>query len=128
MAVLALVPFKDYVMLVSTAANGSHTTAYQGLRDQGGWTQLKFHPRTWIEFNEVFGMDNSAASQLRASSVDFTSPYAQLTRNQTFLGNVIFRPRAALIFSAEFRKLRSTPITGAVNNALIYSLSAGFEF
>ena len=120
--------FKDHISVVSMAADGSHTTTYKGLRDQGGWTQLKFHPHTWIEFNEVFGMDSSAASQLRSASVDSTGPYARLARNQTFLSNVIFRPRTALIFSAEYRKLRSTPITGAVDNALIYSLSAGFEF
>ena len=120
--------YKDYVILLSKAANSSQTATYKGLRDQGGWAQLKFHPRSWIEFNEVFGMDNSSASQLRSSFVDPTSAYAQLTRNQTVLSNVIFRPRTALILSAEFRKLRSTPITGAVNNALIYSLSAGFEF
>ena len=103
-------------------------THAQGLHDNGGWTQIKFQPSNWLEFNAAFGQDNALSSQLRAAYVSQSDPYSALARNQTFLGNAIFRPRASFLLSLEYRKLRSWPLSSAVNEANLFGLAAGYEF
>ena len=98
------------------------------LRNEGGWAQLKFHPADWFEANGVFGQDNDSAKQLRYSHVPTTDPYSGLARNQTFLGNVIFRPTSSFLLSLEYRKLRSWQLISPVSQAQIFGLAAGFEF
>jgi hypothetical protein len=98
------------------------------LRNEGGWAQLKFHPVDWFEANGVFGQDNDSAHQLRYSHVSLANPYSGLARNQTFLGNVIFRPTNSFLLSLEYRKLRSWQLISPVNQAQIFGLAAGFEF
>ncbi len=120
--------FKDYVVRTFVEADGTQKDYYEGLRDRGGWAQLKFHPLQSIEFNEAIGTDNSTAAQIRDGAVSPIRTYGQLTRTQTFLTNIIYRPRAAIILSGEFRNLHSVAITGPLNSAHIYSLAAGFEF
>lgn len=104
------------------------STKAVGLRDEGGWAQLKFHPRDFFELNSAFGQDNDSAAQMRADGVSLANPYSGLARNQTFLGNVVFRPRASFLLSFEFRKLRSWQLVSPLNAAQILSLSAGYEF
>jgi hypothetical protein len=100
----------------------------RGLHDAGGWSQLKVQPRPWVELNAAFGQDNALATQLRAAYAAQTDPYSALARNQTFLGNAIFRPRASFLLSLEYRKLRSWPLSSTVNEANIVGLAAGYEF
>ena len=99
-----------------------------GLHDQGGWTQLKFKPTDRFELNGAFGMDNSTAYQLWISGETPSNAYNGLARNQTFLGNAIFRPRASILLSVEYRKLRSWQLTSTANEANIVGLAAGYEF
>lgn len=99
-----------------------------GLRDEGGWAQLKYKIGSRFEFNGAFGMDNSSAGQLWKSSTPLTNPYSTLARNQTFMGNAIFRPRASFLLSLEYRKLKSWPLTSTANEANIVGLAAGYEF
>jgi hypothetical protein len=99
-----------------------------GLRDVGGWAQLKFHPINPLELNGAFGQDNDSAAQLRATGISLANPYSGLARNQTFLGNVIFRPRASFLLSLEYRKLRSWQLMSPRNDAQIFGLAAGYEF
>jgi len=126
--------FKDIV----TTYQYGHSTALaeaaapyyraQGLHDAGGWSQVKFQPRGWVELNAAFGHDDALASQLRQAYGTATDPYSTLARNQTFLGNAIFRPRASFLLSLEYRKLRSWPLSSKVNEADIVGLAAGYEF
>jgi hypothetical protein len=107
---------------------GAQLTGDEGLRDEGGWAQLKFHPTSLLEFNGAFGQDNDTAAQLRATDISTGNPYSGLARNQTFLGNVVFRPRASFLLSLEYRKLRSWQLIGPLNRAQIFGLAAGYEF
>lgn len=99
-----------------------------GLHDQGGWTQLKFHFNSLLEFNGAFGQDNDTAAQLRSTGISLANPYSGLARNRTFLGNAIFRPRASFLLSLEYRKLDSWQIVSAANTAQVIGLAAGYEF
>ncbi len=79
------------------------TTVVQGLNSAGGWAQLKFRATDKLEFNGAYGEDNPQARQLRGL------PYSQsaLARNQSAFGNFIYQPRSDLLFSLEYRHMRT---------------------
>jgi hypothetical protein len=52
----------------------------------------------------------------------------QYARNNSFLGNFIYRPRTYLIFSPEYRHLETWPYDGPANVANIFTLSVGYQF
>jgi hypothetical protein len=74
-----------------------------GLDSVGGWSQLKFKATSKLEFNAAFGLDNPTASEIRAAFRD--QPYPQ--QNRSSLTNFIYRPRSNLLFSGEYRHLRT---------------------
>jgi hypothetical protein len=83
---------------------------FRPVNSAGGWSQLKFMATPRLEFNGVFGTDRPFAADLRA----FPSPVGYypsvLTANRSAMMNFIFRPRSDLLFSGEFRHLRTTEI------------------
>jgi hypothetical protein len=119
--------FKDSILLYGQPhlAGSEQLT---GLKDAGGWSQLKFKAAERVEFNFAFGQDNAASGQLRRADLDITNAYVGLARNQTAFGNVVFRPTSTILLSAEYRKLRSWQVTGAADTADILGLAAGYEF
>lgn len=76
----------------------------------GGWAQLKYHPATKLEFNLAFGQDNPFASDLRAFDNVHSYGDPTVTRNQGMFGNVIYRPRSDVLFSLEYRRLKTYSI------------------
>ena len=104
------------------------STAVRGLNTVGGWTQLKYQPVSKLEFNGAFGLDNPYATDLRAF------PYAQaygnpgLARNFGSFANVILRPRSDLLFSAEYRHLKTYMINNGPNSADHVNLMMGVLF
>jgi hypothetical protein len=54
--------------------------------------------------------------------------YQNLTVNRTFTGNVIYAPSAYLLFSLEYRRLKSSPIVGLPAQSNIIGLGAGYKF
>jgi hypothetical protein len=94
----------------------------------GGWGQFKYRVNTRSEFNAAGGYGGLNSTGLRGLSA--TSPnFATIpARNQTFLANYILRPRSDLLFSVEYRHLRTFNVTGAPNTADIVGLAAGFLF
>lgn len=83
-------------------------TSIRGLDAIGGWSQLKFRASSKLEFNAGAGQDNPFASELRAfpySAYQVNQQNGVVTRNQSELFNVIYRPRSDLIFSAEYRHI-----------------------
>jgi hypothetical protein len=83
-------------------------TSIRGLDAIGGWSQLKFRASSKLEFNAGFGQDNPFAGELRAfpySAYQANQQNGVVTRNQSGLLNVIYRPRSDLIFSAEYRHI-----------------------
>jgi regulator of replication initiation timing len=80
------------------------------LNSAGGWSQLKFSATPRLEFNGVFGSDNPFASDIH----DFRAPVgvysSVLTANRSAMANFIYKPRSDLLFSGEYRHLRTTEI------------------
>jgi hypothetical protein len=95
----------------------------------GGWAQLKFRASPKLEFNAAFGQDNPFAADIRAFA-----GYAQslgdptLTRNRGAFGNVIYRPRSDLLFSLEYRRLRTFSIDNVSYEADQVNLGMGVLF
>lgn len=103
-------------------------TQIQAVNSIGGWTQLKFKLSPKLEFNGAFGLDNPYAQDLRA----FPSPVsyfpASVGQNRGGLINFVYRPRSALLFSAEYRHLRTFEVTDGGPTADQVSLSMGVLF
>ena len=114
--------YKDFV-------THSNYTVLRGLNAEGGWGQFKIKLTRSLEANFAMGEDNAFAGDLRGS--DFSSEqneYLQLARNRTGFGNVIYRPKAYLLFSAEYRNIHSWPIAGQGNSNQSLGLAAGYLF
>ncbi|MBT9332362.1 cell division protein ZapB [Paracidobacterium acidisoli] len=95
----------------------------------GGWTQLKarFNPVT--EANVFWGEDDADAGELRdGNPMSVTSAYFYLTRNRGVGANLIFRPKSYLVFSGEYRNLRSWYIYGPAQSAGDMTLTMGYLF
>ena len=108
--------------------NDSATTV-SGLNSMGGWSQLKFHATTKLEFNGAFGQDNPFADDVRSAA-----PWQQvyfnpsLTRNQSALANFIYRPRSDLLFSVEYLHLRTFTLSDDSYSAQHVSANVGVLF
>jgi hypothetical protein len=102
------------------------TTEVKGLNSVGGWAQLKYRPASKWEFNAAFGIDNPYAADLKF----FPQPYedSMLARNKGSFANMIYRPRSDLLFSAEYRHLRTYSLTEGGNNAGQLNLMMGVLF
>jgi hypothetical protein len=94
----------------------------------GGWTQLKFRLNAQNEFNVAAGTgDRKAAALRQILGTNFAAPLIP-ARNEMVFANYIFRPRSDLVFSAEYRRLRTYEVTGAPDRAGQVGLSVGFLF
>ncbi len=103
------------------------TSNFRALRSAGGWSQLKFMANPKLEFNGAFGIDNPFSRDVRwfPSPVGYY-PHA-LAANRSEMANFVYRPRSALLFSGEYRHLRTTEI-GGTNNADQVNLMMGVLF
>jgi hypothetical protein len=107
---------------------GSATTPIRGLDSAGGWSQLKLQLMSKLEINGVFAEDNAFASDVRGFATDQNNFITILGRNRGGLGNIIYRPRSDLLFSAEFRRLRSFPVYGNSSVTNQVNLAMGILF
>ena len=73
-------------------------------------------------------MDDAFAGEVRRYSVPAGTAYQNLSRNQTFTGNVIYKPSAYLLFSLEYRHLESSPELEPAAESNVIGLGAGFKF
>ena len=104
------------------------STTVRGLNTAGGWAQLKYQPVSKLEFNGAFGLDNPYATDLRAFPYGLAYGDSGLARNSGSFANVIFRPRSDLLFSAEYRHLKTYMINGGPNGADHVNLMMGVLF
>ena len=104
-------------------------TNVEPLNTMGGWAQLKFRATPKLEFNGAFGQDSPFAEDVRYFG-DQSSSYAPayFTANRAAFGNVIYRPRSDLVFSAEYRRLRSFTIYDNSYQAGQLNMSVGVLF
>jgi hypothetical protein len=98
------------------------------LNTVGGWAQLKYRPTAKLEFNAAFGQDNPFAADVRffADAVSYGDP--TLTRNQGMFANAIYRPRSDLLFSLEYRRLKTFSIYDYNSTAGQVNLAMGVLF
>ena len=104
------------------------TSSVLPLNTVGGWAQLKYRATSTLEFNAAFGQDNPFASDVRAfpNAQSYADP--TLTRNQGMFANVIYRPRSDLLFSLEYRRLKTFSIYDYNSNAGQVNLGMGILF
>jgi hypothetical protein len=117
--------YKDFAYRSNPNTGGYFVRA---LDDVGGWSQLKEKLSERLEFNGAYGMDNVFSGQMRHYVVTGGTMYQNLTINRTFTGNVIYAPSAYLLFSLEYRYLKSSPISGLPAHSNIIGLGAGYKF
>ncbi len=104
------------------------TTIVRGLDATGGWAQLKVKPAQKYEFNAVFGQDSSQASEVRRFPNTQTYFDPTLVGNRSWTANLLYHPRSDLLFSVEYRRLRTFSLTGASENANHINLAVGVLF
>jgi len=94
----------------------------------GGWSQFKFKVNAQNEFNVAAGTGGRNSASLRqALSASFPAPLIP-ARNEMMFANYIFRPRSDLVFSAEYRRIRTYEAAGAPDIAGQVGLAVGFLF
>ena len=103
-----------------TAVYASHST--------GGWTQLKFMPLAKLEFNGAFGEDFSTPANLQYVTQGGSYLGPLIGRNQSAFVNGIYHMRSNLMFSAEYRRLRTAESQPGIFTANQVSLSAATLF
>jgi hypothetical protein len=110
-------------------ANGSvFLTASGGVTpidSAGGWAQLKFKPLQKLEWNAAFGEDHAFLSGTRSFPAGFFE--MPVRRNESGMFNVIYQPRSSLVFSLEYRRLRTVRPAGP-STADHVNLAAGIIF
>jgi hypothetical protein len=115
----------------SVIFNGDPTstnTLVRALNAAGGWAQLKYRATSKLEFNGAFGLDNSFAADLRAFPFPQAYGDPNLARNAGSFANVIFRPRSDLLFSAEYRHLKTYMINNGPESANHVNFAMGVLF
>ena len=106
----------------------SSTSEVRPFNSTGGWSQVKLVPLQTLELNAAFGSDRSAPAgtlQLwRAGFIDAST----VRRNTSAFINGIYRVRSNLLFSIEYRRLRSVTFGGATYTAGHLSVGGGVGF
>ena len=100
----------------------------RGLDSEGGWTQLKFQLTPKLEFNGAIAEDDAFTADIRGFALNQNNSESILGRNRGALGNLVFRPRSDLVFSAELRRLRTFPVYNTSNALNQVNLSMGILF
>jgi hypothetical protein len=103
------------------------STTFRALDSIGGWAQLKFKVKSNFEINGAFGSDNPFAGELRRYNAHTIYP-GSFTRNLSPLVNFIYQIRSDILFSTEYRYLRSTVLDSGSNSANQINLSLGYIF
>ena len=103
------------------------TPGFRSVNSAGGWSQLKVIASSRLEFNGVFGMDNPFAADMHAFAAPVGYYPSVLTANRSEMANFVFRPRSDLLFSGEYRHLRTNQI-GGVNSADQVNMVMGVLF
>jgi hypothetical protein len=94
----------------------------------GGWSQLKLSVDATNEFNVAVGVGDRNSGEFAQAAALFPSLQYLAPRNEMLFVNYIFRPRSDLLFSPEYRRLRTYPINGAPAVASQVGIAAGFLF
>jgi hypothetical protein len=94
----------------------------------GGWSQFKVKVNARNEFNVAAGTSGRNSHDLRQAAATNYFISTVPARNQTVFVNYVFRPRSDLLFSAEYRRLRTYEVNGPPASAGQLGLAMGFLF
>jgi hypothetical protein len=100
----------------------------RALNSVGGWSQLKIKASSKLEFNAAFGVDSAFADDVRAFPLSPSYFGASLLENRSGLVNFIYRPRSDLLFSGEYRHLRTFDVDAGTPSAEQVNLMMGILF
>jgi hypothetical protein len=104
-------------------------STFRLLNDAGGWAQAKFRFTNILEANAAFGLDNGFSRDFHSLILPSDASGMQLrARNQMWSANLIYTPKTYLIFSPEFRHIRTFNINSNSSSADIFTLSLGYRF
>jgi hypothetical protein len=107
----------------------TQTAAYLArIGEYGGWSQLKFRVNSRNEFNVVAGGGGRDAGIFRQTAVTDSVVNGLAFKNESLMFNYVYRPRSDLVFSGEYRRLRTYLISGTTASAGETGISAGFIF
>jgi hypothetical protein len=122
------VPVAAYPLVTEPGYYPLAAYAIEGLTMIGGWTQLKLPVDIRNEFNVGAGTGGRYSAGLGA--IAQSNPYLDgfAARNQTLFVNYIFKPRSDLVFSVEYRRLRTYAIGDDPASAGQLGFAAGFLF
>jgi hypothetical protein len=115
----------------TAAWNGSllnPLTLVYGVDSVGGWAQLKYTTTSKLQFNAALGIDNPFANELREYGGNRTYYLQPLSKNESALVNFIYQPRSDIVFSMEFRRLKTFTLDSNSNTANVSSFSLGYIF
>jgi len=72
------------------------TPGQHGVEARGGWAQAQVNFNARWQANLTYGLESASAAQL---------PVGNRSRNQTYMGNIMFKVSPALTFAWEYRRL-----------------------
>jgi hypothetical protein len=101
-----------------------------GLDSMGGWIQLKYKATTKFQINAAFGDDNPFAAELRLTRANNipSSPFVP-SRNLSPFFNFIYQPRSDIVFSGEYRYLKTSGLdSNNPNTANLLNFAIGYIF
>jgi hypothetical protein len=77
------------------SVGGVGTPGEHGVLSRGGWTQAQFNINPKWQVNLAYGIDQPEASEL---------PVGNRDRNQTYMGNLMYKLTSSVTFAWEFRR------------------------
>ncbi|PYK86318.1 MAG: hypothetical protein DMF47_06960 [Verrucomicrobia bacterium] len=108
--------------------NSVTAPALAGIRMLGGWSQVKVKLNFRNEFNLAAGSGaRSARGTSQTALLDPTVLFLS-HRNDMWFANYIFRPRSDLLFSTEYRRVRTYQVSGTPAIAGQVGMAVGFIF
>jgi hypothetical protein len=113
--------------VVSSGPVSDPASLIDGLNTVGGWAQLKFKASPSVEFHAAHGEDIPYRRDL--TRYVSTGGYAAvISKNRTEMFNVVYRPRTDLLFSVEYRRLRTWRLSSESETADHVNLGIGVLF
>ena len=100
----------------------------QPLNSVGGWSQLKVRATNKLEFNGAFGVDSPFAADVRGYPLSPSYFPGALLQNRSAMVNFIYRPRSDLLFSGEYRHLKTFDLDAGSPTAEQVNLMMGILF
>ncbi len=117
--------YKDIFTGIDSTTGLSRTN---GVATAGGWSQLKFIPGSTLQANVAFGMDDAFTSNFDGFNLPPDTETQLNSKNRSFVGNLIYRPKSYLILSPEYRRVQTWPYEGSASVANIFTITAGYQF